>query len=47
MKVPDVLLSGHHAEIERWRREQAARKAVANRPELVTRSAVERTGNER
>ena len=36
MKVPEVLLSGHHAEIERWRQEQAARKTMMNRPELAT-----------
>ena len=28
MEVPDVLLSGHHGDIERWRREQALRKTA-------------------
>jgi tRNA (guanine37-N1)-methyltransferase len=33
-RVPDVLLSGHHARIERWRREQSRERARdANRPE--------------
>lgn len=35
MKVPEVLLSGHHAEIERWRREQALQKTGRNRPDLL------------
>jgi len=34
MRVPDVLLSGHHAEIERWRREAAREKTRRNRPDL-------------
>ena len=35
MVVPDVLLSGNHAEIERWRREAAAAKTRRNRPDLM------------
>ena len=35
MKVPDVLLSGNHAEIERWRREAALAKTRRNRPDLL------------
>lgn len=31
MKVPEVLLSGHHAQIERWRRERAAEKTMKTR----------------
>jgi tRNA (guanine37-N1)-methyltransferase len=34
MSVPDVLLSGNHAEIEAWRREAALRKTRRNRPDL-------------
>jgi tRNA (guanine37-N1)-methyltransferase len=34
-KVPDVLLSGNHAEIERWRREQAVKRTRENRPDLL------------
>src|ERR1044071_8119690 len=34
MKVPDVLLSGNHAEIERWRRDAALKKTRRNRPDL-------------
>jgi tRNA (guanine37-N1)-methyltransferase len=33
--VPDVLLSGHHAEITRWRREQALRRTWERRPDLL------------
>ena len=34
MKVPEVLLSGNHAEIERWRREMAERLTRERRPDL-------------
>lgn len=34
MKVPEVLLSGNHAEIEKWRREQAIQRTAERRPEL-------------
>ncbi|HYB94780.1 MAG TPA: tRNA (guanosine(37)-N1)-methyltransferase TrmD [Vicinamibacterales bacterium] len=34
-QVPDVLLSGHHAEIRRWRRETALRRTVERRPDLL------------
>jgi tRNA (guanine37-N1)-methyltransferase len=34
MEVPEVLLSGNHAEIERWRREAAEAKSRRNRPDL-------------
>jgi tRNA (guanine37-N1)-methyltransferase len=37
MAVPDVLLSGNHAEIERWRREAALEKTRRNRPDLLER----------
>ncbi len=34
-KVPDVLLSGNHAEIESWRREQSIKRTRENRPDLL------------
>jgi tRNA (guanine37-N1)-methyltransferase len=34
-RVPDVLLSGHHAEIARWRREQSLAKTRRVRPDLL------------
>ena len=37
MRVPEVLLSGNHAEIERWRREAAGEKTRRNRPDLLER----------
>ena len=35
MKVPEILLSGHHAEIEKWRRQQATVRTAQRRPDLV------------
>ncbi|HXF72656.1 MAG TPA: tRNA (guanosine(37)-N1)-methyltransferase TrmD [Actinomycetota bacterium] len=35
MRVPEVLLSGDHAAIERWRREAAREKTRRNRPDLL------------
>jgi tRNA (guanine37-N1)-methyltransferase len=35
MKVPDILLSGHHGEIEKWRREQSLERTRQNRPDLL------------
>ena len=35
MPVPEVLLNGNHDEIRRWRREQALRKTMRNRPDLL------------
>ena len=33
--VPPVLLSGHHGEVERWRRREALRRTLARRPDLL------------
>lgn len=38
--VPQVLLSGNHAEIERWRREQALRRTRQRRPDLLHSAAL-------
>jgi len=35
MKVPEMLLSGHHAEIEKWRAEQARQRTSKRRPDLM------------
>jgi tRNA (guanine37-N1)-methyltransferase len=35
LKVPDVLMSGNHAEIEKWRREQARLRTKERRPDLM------------
>jgi len=36
LKVPEVLLSGHHANIEKWRKEQSIAITKYNRPDLLT-----------
>ena len=38
MKVPEVLLSGHHARIAQWRSEQSVSKTAAVRPDLLEKS---------
>jgi tRNA (guanine37-N1)-methyltransferase len=35
MAVPEVLMNGNHQEIRRWRREQALKKTLRNRPDLL------------
>lgn len=35
MEVPEILFSGHHANIEKWRREKALEKTFSVRPELL------------
>lgn len=35
MKVPNVLLSGHHQDIEKWRKEKSLAKTKKNRPDLL------------
>ena len=35
-KVPEVLLSGNHAEIAKWRKEQGIKRTSENRPDLLT-----------
>ncbi|MDO8446944.1 MAG: tRNA (guanosine(37)-N1)-methyltransferase TrmD [Deltaproteobacteria bacterium] len=40
MRVPDVLLSGNHAEIARWRRREAIKKTLSVRPDLLEKAAL-------
>ena len=35
MKVPEVLLSGHHTNIDKWRREQSLQRTFERRPDLL------------
>ena len=42
LSVPEVLRSGHHAEIERWRDEQARQRTEKRRPDLLRRRDGER-----
>lgn len=37
-KVPEVLLSGHHANIEKWRREQSILRTAKTRPDLLAKA---------
>lgn len=39
-QVPPVLLSGHHANIEKWRREQSVIRTARNRPDLLEKAAL-------
>ena len=41
LKVPDVLLSGHHAEVLRWRRKAALTRTLERRPELLDVAALD------
>lgn len=38
MQVPDVLLSGHHAEIDKWRKAKSEERTATNRPDLSRQS---------
>ena len=40
LKAPDVLVSGHHGEIEKWRRRKAMEKTLKRRPDLLERRAL-------
>ena len=35
LKVPEVLLSGHHANVDKWRRQQSIRRTLEKRPDLL------------
>jgi len=41
--VPEILLSGHHAAIHRWRREQALARTLARRPDMLDRAELSKT----
>ena len=36
--VPDILLSGHHANVETWRRQQALKRTLERRPDLLAKA---------
>jgi tRNA (guanine37-N1)-methyltransferase len=40
MRVPEVLASGNHEEIRRWRRRTALEKTLRNRPDLLAKAAL-------
>ena len=39
LKVPDVLMSGHHAEIEKWRRQSSLERTRRYRPDLIDKKS--------
>jgi tRNA (guanine37-N1)-methyltransferase len=41
LKVPDVLLSGHHADVRRWRKKVALQRTLERRPELLAQAALD------
>jgi tRNA (guanine37-N1)-methyltransferase len=41
MAVPDVLVSGHHAAIARWRAREALRRTLHRRPDLLAGAALD------
>ncbi len=43
MEVPDVLLSGHHQEIDRWKLTQSLRRTLYFRPDLMNRFSFDQT----
>ncbi len=41
MRVPDILLSGHHEKIRRWRKEQALKATLERRPDLLEKAELD------
>jgi tRNA (guanine37-N1)-methyltransferase len=46
MRVPDILLSGHHEKIRKWRREQALRATLEKRPDLLENAELDNEARE-
>jgi tRNA (guanine37-N1)-methyltransferase len=38
MSIPEILLSGHHAEIAKWRRRQSVLRTARRRPDLLAKA---------
>ncbi len=47
LDVPDVLFSGHHANVARWRRDEALRRTASRRPDLLAAAAGELSDRDR
>jgi tRNA (guanine37-N1)-methyltransferase len=45
LRVPDVLLSGHHAQVEKWRQKKAFQKTLRCRPDLLEAQQTEKAEN--
>lgn len=43
MAIPEILVSGHHAQVARWRREQALRRTWERRPDLLAKASLSDT----
>ena len=41
-EIPEMLLSGNHAEIDRWRREESLRRTLIHRPDLLPKAYLSR-----
>ena len=41
--VPEILLSGHHAKLEEWRRQQSLARTLARRPDLLAQAELSQT----
>lgn len=42
LKVPDILLSGHHANVDKWRREQSIIRTLDKRPDLIEEAVLDK-----
>lgn len=45
-EVPEVLISGHHANIEKWKREQSLKRTAERRPELLKKADLTKNDKE-
>ncbi len=45
-KVPEVLLSGHHANIEKWRREKSLQRTLKKRPDMIEKAPLSKKDRE-
>lgn len=41
IKIPDVLISGHHANINRWKREEALKNTLKKRPDMLEKACLD------
>ena len=46
LRVPEVLLSGHHKNIETWRRQESIRRTLERRPDLLEQAVLNRKDQE-
>jgi tRNA (guanine37-N1)-methyltransferase len=46
MRIPEILLSGHHEKIRRWRKEQALKATIEKRPDLLETAELDEEARE-